>query len=219
VIPNGFDAPAGTAPPPAGGPLTVVHAGEIFTGRSLVPVLSAAARLAARRPDRAIRVVTYGKLPAFETERIRAAGLEGFIEVRERIPFAELFPELQRAHLLLAVVGEHMVYSTPYKVYDYMASGRPILGLAPRGAALFELLSDSGAGHCFDPADIDGIEQALERALDGDAPLRARVERFRWSNLAQQYRSVIEQVAAADATHPPIERIARRTAVTEPPEL
>lgn len=196
VIPNGFDPASASATPSTDGPVTVLHAGEIFTGRSLVPVLQAAARLESRRPGRPIRLVTYGSLPQPELARIREAGLERFIEVRERIPFAALFAELQRAHLLVAVVGEHMAYSTPYKVYDYMASGRPILGLAPRGAALFELLADSGAGSCYEPEDLAGIEGALERALDGDAPARTRVERFRWTHLAQQYRGVIEQVAA-----------------------
>ena len=105
--------------------------------------------------------------------------------MRPRIPFGELFAELQRAHLLLAVVGEHMLYSTPYKVYDYMASGRPILAIAPRGAALFELMAESGAGVCVEPGDIAGIEQALETFMAGDVtPMRTRVERFRWSNLA-----------------------------------
>jgi glycosyltransferase involved in cell wall biosynthesis len=196
VIPNGFNAVAAPAPPPDTGPVHVMHAGEIFTGRSLVPVLEAARRLAGRYPARPVRVTTYGDLPAQEVERIRARGLESFIEVRPRIPFAELFAELQRAHLLVAVVGDHMPYSTPYKVYDYMAAGRPILGLAPRGAALFELLAESGAGDCCERDDVDAIERALERRVRGDAEnLQARVERFRWENLALQYRAVIETVA------------------------
>src|SRR5262249_22917315 len=121
-------------------------------------------------------------------------------EVRPRIPFAALFGELQRAHLLLAVVGEHMLYSTPYKVYDYMGAGRPILGIAPRGAALFELLADSGAGTCLEPADAPGIDRLLEQFIPCDVtPLRARVERFRWANLALQYRAVIETAAGAEA--------------------
>jgi glycosyltransferase involved in cell wall biosynthesis len=201
VIPNGFEA-ASEAPPPAStGPIEIVHAGEIFTGRSLVPVLEAAARLAPRHPARPLRVITYGDLPPAELARIRAGGLEAFVEVQPRIPFKELFAKLQRAHLLLAVVGEHMLYSTPYKVYDYMAAGRPILGIAPRGAALFELLADSGAGVCLDRDDTGGIERALEGFIHGDVnPLRARVERFRWGNLALQYRTVIETVAATRVT-------------------
>jgi hypothetical protein len=116
------------------------------------------------------------------------------------VPFAELFAALQRAHLLLAVVSDHMLYSTPYKVYDYMATGRPILGLAPKGAALFNLLSDSGAGQCLEPTDEPGIETVLEKLLTGDAaPVRARVDRFRWSQLALQYRMVIETVTGVPA--------------------
>jgi glycosyltransferase involved in cell wall biosynthesis len=201
VIPNGFEAPAGEAPsPPSTGPIDIVHAGEIFTGRSLVPVLEAAARLAARHPQRPVRVVTYGDLPHAELERIRAGNLERFVEVRPRIPFTALFGELQRAHLLLAVVGDHMLYSTPYKVYDYMAAGRPILGIAPKGASLFELLADSGAGVCVEREDAAGIERVLEQLMIGEVtPLRARVDRFRWTNLGLQYRAVIETAAGAAA--------------------
>jgi glycosyltransferase involved in cell wall biosynthesis len=200
VIPNGFSAAGVAEPPPDTGPVRVVHAGEIFTGRSLVPVLEAARRLAEKYPARPIRLVTYGDLPAAEMARIRARGLEAFIEVRQRIPFAELFAELQRAHLLVAVVGDHMPYSTPYKVYDYMAAGRPILGLAPQGAALFDLLAESGAGECCEREDSAAIEAVLERLVRGEvAPLQARVDRFRWENLASQYRAVIETVAGETA--------------------
>jgi len=204
VIPNGFEAAADDLPPVSvDGPIEIVHAGEIFKGRSLVPVLEAAARLATRFPQRPIRVTTFGELPENEWARIREAGLESHVEVRPRIPFQELVAELRRAHLLLAIVGDHMVYSTPYKVYDYMAVGRPILGIAPRGAALFELLADSGAGTCHEVGDTQGIERALEKFMLGDVePLRARVDRFRWTNLALQYRNVIEAAAGTDLPAP-----------------
>jgi glycosyltransferase involved in cell wall biosynthesis len=141
-------------------------------------------------------VINYGALPPVEWQRIREAGLEQFIEERPRIPFAELFAVLPRAHVLLAVVSDHMTYSTPYKIYDYMAAGRPILALAPRDAALYELLEDSGAGQCVESGDIDGIEQALERTLFSGAPLtRTRIERFHWSTLAQDYLQVLDAVA------------------------
>jgi len=198
VIPNGFEAAAQASPPPRDGPIDIVHAGEIFKGRSLVPVLRALAGLRTRHPARPIRVITYGDLPEAERQRIQAERLGRFIEVRPRIPFSALFAELQRAHLLLAIVGEHMVYSTPYKVYDYMAAGRPILGIAPRGAALFDLLAESGAGVCVDRNDDPGIERVIEKFLTLDfAPARTRVDRYRWENLALQYSRVIEAAAGA----------------------
>jgi glycosyltransferase involved in cell wall biosynthesis len=96
-----------------------------------------------------------------------------------------------------------MLYSTPYKVYDYMATGRPILGIAPAGAAVFDLRAESGAGLCVARDDDAAIERAISRIISGDVgTLRARVERYRWSNLALQYRAVIEQVAGAAETLP-----------------
>jgi glycosyltransferase involved in cell wall biosynthesis len=197
VVPNGFDAAAKVAAPAMDGPLRIVHAGEIYGSRSLVPLLQAIERSSASHGARPIVVTTYGALPSAEWQRIRAAGLERFIEERPRIPFVALFAELQRAHVLLALVSEHMTYSTPYKVYDYMAAGRPILALAPDGAALHELLAESGAGESAEPRDIAAIERALERLLFGPPPAAdARIERYRWSNLAKQYGALIEATMA-----------------------
>jgi glycosyltransferase involved in cell wall biosynthesis len=201
VVPNGFDAQPATNAPSATGRIEIVHAGEIYGSRSLLSLLRAVDRLYARHPSRPIHVISYGALPAAEWQRIRDAGLDPFIEERPRIPFAALFAELQRAHVLLAVVSEHMTYSTPYKIYDYMAAGRPILGLAPRDAALHELLTDSGAGVCVEHNDIDGIEQALEKTLFGGAPpARTRIDRFRWSNLAQDYLRAIDAANGVTAS-------------------
>jgi hypothetical protein len=209
VVPNGFDAVPNTSAPDPSGPLRIVHAGEVYGNRTLVPLLQAIRRLEARHPERRIHVTTYGALPEAEWKRIRAAGVDDSIEERPRVPFAALFPALQRAHVLLAVVSDHMTYSTPYKVYDYMAAGRPILGLAPRDAALHELLAESGAGESADPQDIPGIELALERCLFGPARSRSsRIDSYRWSHLAQRYRAVVDAVAtptggAAGAPLPP----------------
>jgi glycosyltransferase involved in cell wall biosynthesis len=211
VVPNGFDAVPSAQSPAAGGTLEIVHAGEIYGSRSLVPLLHAVERLGQRHPERPVHVTTYGALPAAEWQRIRDAGLDRFIEERPRIPFASLFAELQRAHVLLAVVSDHMTYSVPYKIYDYMAAGRPILGLAPRDAALHELLSDSDAGQCVEATDIDGISQALEKILFSATPaVRTRLDRFRWSNLAQDYLGAI-----AAATGPsPVPSASRTDLVT-----
>jgi hypothetical protein len=196
VVPNGFDAVPSPGPPDNQGPLRIVHAGEIYGSRSLLPLLAAMQHVGARHPQRPLLLVTFGALPEVERQRIRAAGLAHLVEERPRIPFASLFRELHRAHLLLAVVSDHMTYSTPYKVYDYMAAGRPILGLAPANAALHELLAESGAGLSAEPQDVPGIEQALERSLFGAARRTpSHIDEYRWTHLARRYLDVIESVA------------------------
>lgn len=200
VVPNGFDAVASDRAPSPTGPIEIVHAGEIYGTRSLVPLLRAVDILSQRHPERPIHVTTYGAMRPLEWDRIREAGLEHFIDERPRIPFAALFTELQRAHVLLAVVSEHMTYSVPYKIYDYMAAGRPILALAPRDAALHEMLMDSDAGLCVEHTDIDEITDVLEKILFGAAaPTRARIDHFQWSNLAQDYLDAIETSTLAES--------------------
>jgi hypothetical protein len=49
-------------------------------------------------------------------------------------------------------------------------------------------------------ADIDGISQALEKILFSAAPpARTRVDRFRWSNLAQDYLAAIAAAGSSRA--------------------
>jgi glycosyltransferase involved in cell wall biosynthesis len=211
VIPNGFDAVERQAHPPEDGVMRIVHAGDIYGSRSLVPLLRAIRNVGLRHPARRIVLTNYGPLPPHEIKLIREAQLSEHLEELPRVPFADLFGQLQRAHVLLAVVSEHMAYSTPYKVYDYMAAGRPILALAPAKAALHDLLAESGAGESAEPQDIEAIEGVLEKFMFGPAEQNAaRVERFRWVNLAQQYRAVIEAVAPASraAIAPPREATA-----------
>jgi len=51
-----------------------------------------------------------------------------------------------------------------------------------------------------EPTDIDGIGQALEKILFSNAPMaRTRIDRFRWSNLAQDYLNAIETARGAPA--------------------
>lgn len=209
VIPNGFDPVELQAPPPDDGTMRIVHAGDIYGSRSLVPLLRAVRNVGLRHPQRRIVLTNYGPLPPRELDAIHEAQLDEYVEQLPRVPFARLFAQLQRAHVLLAVVSEHMAYSTPYKVYDYMATGRPILALAPADAALHDLLAESGAGESAEPQDIEAIERVLERFLYGEAVQNAaRVDRFRWVNLAQQYRGVIEAVASGSRAEPAPSRAA-----------
>jgi GNAT superfamily N-acetyltransferase len=203
VIPNGFDAVERQAEPPAVGTMRIVHAGDIYGSRSLTPLLRAIRNVNLRHPQRRILLTNYGPLPPRELRKIEAAQLGEHVEVLPRIPFGELFAQLQSAHVLLAVVSNHMTYSTPYKVYDYMAAGRPILALTPPDAALRDLLADSGAGESVEAQDSEGIERLLEKMMFGPpAPHATRIDRFRWVNLAQQYRTVIETVVADSAAAP-----------------
>ena len=90
-----------------------------------------------------------------------------------------------------------MLYSTPYKVYDYMAAGRPILGLAPPGAALFDFLEESGAGTCVESGDDPGMEaRARKPAVRAERRARAAHRAVSLVEPRAKYGAVLEAVAA-----------------------
>jgi glycosyltransferase involved in cell wall biosynthesis len=198
VIPNGLAAAdlalAAAADPPTIVP-SIVYAGAIYGDKSPRPLLRALQELGSLEPRYAgVRLVVYGEVPREELARLGQEGLAHLLDLRPRVSREELWPVLRGAAVLLAIVGRQMDYSIPYKLYDYMAAGRPILALAPPGSALERLFSESHIGAIADPADHRAIVRALRSQLDpgsaGADP--AIVQRHSWDRLAEDYVRVIE---------------------------
>ena len=59
--------------------------------------------------------------------------------------------------------------SVPSKLYNFMAAGRPILGLAHRDSEVFQILGDAGCGCCAPPDDPAAIAAEIRRMKE-DAP-------------------------------------------------
>ena len=163
--------------------------GKSTAAARCVPLLRAVDRLSQRHPERPIHVTTTAHCRAAEWQRIREAGLEQFIEERPRIPFAALFADsAARARAARRGQRSHDLFGCPTRSTTTWPPAGPSSRSRRATPRCYELLADSGAGHCVEPADIDGIEQALEQILFSAAPLaRTRIDRFHWSNLAQDY--------------------------------
>jgi glycosyltransferase involved in cell wall biosynthesis len=76
-------------------------------------------------------------------------------------------------------------YWSPLKVFEYMATGLPVV--APRIPRLARLVADGREGLLYDPSDPDGLSGALRASLDANlrrtmgAAARARAERdYSW---------------------------------------
>ncbi len=95
-------------------------------------------------------------------------------------------------------------YASPLKLYEYLASGLPVV--APDQANLREVLRDRDNALLFAPGDADALASALIE-LKGDAALRARLgararatvldERRSWRAVA---RRVVDEVKALPAS-------------------
>jgi colanic acid biosynthesis glycosyl transferase WcaI len=93
--------------------------------------------------------------------------------------------------------------SMPSKVYELMASGRPILASAEPGSDVRTLIERIGCGLCVDPQHVDQLVMAI-RVLYHNPDLCAAMarkgraaaeERFSRQVVARQYHDLLTQVA------------------------
>jgi colanic acid biosynthesis glycosyl transferase WcaI len=92
-------------------------------------------------------------------------------------PYADLPRLMASADLLLVPLDkEKSLLSVPSKLYNFMAAGRPILGLAVEDSEVYALITGTGCGTCAPPDDPEQIASAF-RALAADpAALKRRGE-------------------------------------------
>jgi len=181
VITNGYDeedfAPLeGRAP--AGEKMQILHAGQLNPERPARPFLDGLRLFLDRTPGAAGRLGVRFIGPAYAGDREDAGrlGLEACVSFEPPQTHGRIVVEMLASHLLLLLEqdSERGALILPGKIFEYLRSGRPILGLLPPGAA-WRMIEDLEAGKCFRPADYKGVARELgrhyERFVCGEAPL------------------------------------------------
>ncbi len=172
-LPNGFDPDVfrGFQPRPhAGGGVVVLYVGTVYAASTPRQYLDALDRLPdeirCRFETRFVGRITAGEKPALEGRKSAVRTL-GFL------PQAEAFRQMEEADYLLVVMTD--AGSLTGKLFEYMATGKPILALAPRGGEVERLLLETRTGWCADPADPAAIDALLRRAAaQAGAPAAGR---------------------------------------------
>jgi len=174
-LPNGFEPFAGEdhgeAAPPA--PLAAgPHFQLVFTGTlSQMPetevLLEALHELLQRRPElrRRVRARLAGPYDRGYEDRAVALGLTGIVEFTGPISHAAARTLQERADLLLLWKPPESPTMVPGKLYEYLASGRPIVALIPKEEEAAELAERGGAVR-IDPGDRAALAAEIGRRVD-----------------------------------------------------
>lgn len=172
VVPNGYD-PADfvdLAPAPRDHRFLLVYSGTLNAARNPEPLFRAIRLLLDRRPALeslfAVRLVgaTIGlDLPAL----LQFFHLESVVDAIGYLPHRDALAQLLAADalVLLLTTEASLACGVPTgKIYEYLASGKPVLGVAPPGAA-GELLARTHRGTAMPPEDTAGVADALEALI------------------------------------------------------
>lgn len=124
----------------------------------------ALARVRSERLDVRVRIV--GSVPPETPEVLADYGLSEAVEVGPYVPHDEAVREMRRAAMLLLTLEPWLQAEAivPGKVFEYLAAGRPILGIGPLGSDVAALVEEAGGGRMFAPEDRDGIAAYLREA-------------------------------------------------------
>jgi glycosyltransferase involved in cell wall biosynthesis len=187
--------------PQAGDRFRLASVGALYGDRDAGPVRTALARLAERGaldPSRCEfrqvgNVWLYGTLEAGAVE----------IATTGYVSHTRAFEEMARAAALLLFVPRTS-HTLPGKLFEYLATGRPILCVTARDNPAWQIVEELGAGPCVEPDDAAGIEAAIERlygdwsrgALPTNEAVRAAaLERFSRRALTGKLAEVLESVS------------------------
>ncbi len=135
-------------------------------------------------------------------QMISEHGLNGIAELIGFVPRPEAMKEILRASVLVLLGGTQRL-SIAAKVYEYLASGVPILAIVEEGDTA-EIIRRVGAGRVVAPNDILGAkdmiaswyERYLQEGQVGTAhqPQDPRItEDYSWDTLGARYSAVLEE--------------------------
>jgi glycosyltransferase involved in cell wall biosynthesis len=176
AVTNGYDPERFGAPadvPPPRGQLTLLHAGELYSGRDPRPLLDALAELARDRPADApsfrLKLLGQSTENRFDLqEAIAQRGLADHVELGGQVPYAAALDAMKRADVLLVLDTPGRRVSIPAKLYEYLGAQRPILALAEPDSDTAWALRESGVVHrVAPPRDVARIRTALEELRAG----------------------------------------------------
>ena len=134
-----------------------------YPGRSPIPFFEAVKKAMELEPrlQEDLELVIAGIIHKDYSRAIEKLGLQPSIMNLGYLPHREEVAWLLASDVLWMIAGDP--FSTPGKLYEYLGTHKPILGLVPPGNAAEKLLKDYGAGTTVSPKDIPAIR---DRILD-----------------------------------------------------
>ena len=151
-------------------------------------------------PDEA-RFTFVGRLRDKDLEKIDAVGLRAYVDNPGYVSLLDSLRVLRAAHVLLMVVEPSCRLQNPGKLYDYLASRRPVLAVSAN-SEVNEILTSTGAGEWApfgDPlAMAERLEGFYERWRAGDELVvdPEDVEEFSAREQAEKVAAVLNEVTA-----------------------
>lgn len=202
VITNGFDR-AVAEDNPVDSKFTIVHVGSLLSGRNpllLWQVLNELAQEIIGFTDD-LSLEFYGVISDEIISDLRRNNLNNYFNYHGYISYKESVDVMNKAQVLLLIEmdREETKSILPGKLYEYMASRRPILALGPEQSDIISILEETQSGAFFTYSDKTGLKKLLEdwyfkyKERNLSVPSRG-LEKYHRKQLTQQLAQHIQSL-------------------------
>lgn len=139
----------------------LTHVGSLYASRNPRGLWRAIRRLRDGSTTPKLRIRLVGMVDPNVRETIRNLNLDDITEVVAYVPHEEAVAYMQRAGLLLLSIEDFPASAGMLtgKIYEYLASGRPILGVGDPDGDAAALLRKTEGGQLFGRCDVEGLVQ------------------------------------------------------------
>jgi glycosyltransferase involved in cell wall biosynthesis len=214
VIPNGFDpelfpAGAGRSQKHASArPLHVLHSGTLYRNeRNPTYLFRALSEL--RREGHLIDGQENFSFRASGSEgeysrELQCLGLDKMVKLLPVIPYPAALEEMLNCDACLLLQASNCNQQIPAKIYEYLYSGKPILGLTDPEGDTARMMRNLGMSSIVPLDDTAAIKQAIPRFLDevrgnrAFVPAPETIEQFSRRNLTSRLARTLSELLSAE---------------------
>ena len=208
VVENGFDA--GTfkhVHPPLADDFVLAHVGKLYASRNPTVLWKALAVLHDEGRIPRLRVRLTGTVAPAVRQSIERHGLSSIVEIEDFVPHDAAVRRMASSTLLLLVIerfaqAKGMITS---KLYEYLASGRPVLGIGPAAGDADALLREHRAGCVVDWDELAHVKERIVTSYEAWAASHpkggASWEEIQVHNRAHQAQRLADELNAVTDAH------------------
>ncbi len=206
VIPNGFDWDANVAPSesPILSEFTLAHVGIIGANRNEHQFWAALCELKAAYPEfsKKLRIKLIGQVDQSVLKSINENHLKENTELIPYVPHNQI-QQVQASSQVLLLFINHTPNAKGIltgKIFEYLASGRPILCIGPEDGDAAHILKETHAGQTVNFEDKEKMKEVIkdlyQKYLDDGLPTNTNkeIEKYSRRALAGEYAKILNKI-------------------------
>ncbi len=145
----------------------MLHTGNLASNQQASGLWMALAAISAEDPGfaRALKIQMVGNTDGAVLERIAECGLQDYLEVVAYVPHLEATRRMAEASVLILIIpdapGSKSILTG--KLFEYIGSGTPVVGIGPPDGDAAAILSEAERGVMFDFPDSDGVKGYIRK--------------------------------------------------------